>query len=115
MNVQIGPEGIGIVKLDGSGNGKVGVGPLTAREKWRPDNVHVSAATHTNEATCSIYAGEDTTQKNFRDTTFSGSTGDSSDRVNADVIGPGAKVWAIWTGGDANVQAILRVTGSKDV
>lgn len=117
MSVQtsIGPEGNGLVFLDNDGNGTVGVGPLSAREVWQPALVHVSVATNTNEASCSIYVGDSPTQINFRDQTFTGSTGDSSDHVSSDIVKTGHKVWAVWTGGDAGSQAIMQVTGSKNV
>lgn len=103
------------VRLNGSGNGTAQLGPLTAMETWHPDNVHVSAATAVNEATCSVFVGPDTGQPNFRDATFSGSTGDSTDKCNADVITKGSYIFAVWSGGDANILATLNVTGSRDV
>lgn len=105
----------GITKLDGSGNGTARVGPISAREVWHPENVHVSVSSNTNEALCSIYVGDSATQPNFRDNTLSGSTGDSTDRVNADIVRTGQYVWAVWTGGDANAQAIIAVTGMREV
>ena len=114
-SVSIGPEGQGIVSLNGSGAGTAKVGPLTAREVWNPSNVHVSVATHTNEATCNIYVGEDASQKNFRDATFTGSSGDSSDAISSDVVSVGHFIWAVWTGGDPGSQAIMRVTGTKTI
>lgn len=114
-NVPIGPEGRGITFLDANGNGSAGIGPISAREVWSPQNAHVSVATNALEASCSIYVGDAPTQQNFRDATFTGSSGDSTDRINADRIGAGSKVWAVWTDGDPNAQAIITVTGSKDV
>lgn len=115
MITSIGPEGQGIVTLDGSGNGTTKVGPLSAREVWEPANVHVSVSTNMNEATCNIYVGEDISQKNFRDATFSGSSGDATDKVSADMVKHGHYVWAVWTGGDAGSQAIMRVTGTRNI
>lgn len=114
---QIGPEGNASVMLDGSGSGIASCGPLNAREVWHPVNVHVSAnANPVNEAQCSIFCGDNvTTPTNFRDGTFSGSSGDSSDRVNADVIKSPHKIFAQWTGGDASAVATLTVTGTKDI
>jgi len=104
------------VRLDGSGNGTAKMGPLSARSIWRPDNVHVSAnANPTNEALCKIYCGDLPIQQNFRDATVSGSSGDSSDRVNASIIKCGQYIYAVWTGGDPNVMATLSVTGMKQV
>lgn len=115
MITSIGPEGQGIVFLDGTGKGTVKVGPMSAREVWNPANVHVSVATIVNEATCNIYAGEDTSQKNFRDATFTGSSGDATDKISADVLKCGSFILATWTGGDPGSQAILKVTGTKTI
>lgn len=102
------------ITLNASGNGTAKVGPKSAREEWHPDNVHVSAnANPVNEAQCRIYTGDLPIQSNFRDGTVSGSSGDSSDRVNATKIKCGQYVYAVWTGGDANVIATLNVTGTK--
>jgi hypothetical protein len=103
------------VKLDGSGNGTLKLGPIGAREVWHPENIHLSVATNTNEAQCNVYVGDSPIASNFRDGTFSGSSGDSTDRINADVVKVGAYVWAVWTGGDANAIATAIVTGTKDV
>lgn len=104
------------VILNGSGNGTAKIGPLSAREVWHPDNVHVSAnAQPTNDAQCQIFTGSDTSAVNFRDATFTGSSGDSSDKVNSTVIHCGQYIWAVWTGGDANVTATLTVTGQKEL
>jgi hypothetical protein len=115
VNVPIGPEGFGSVVLDGSGNGTVKVGPLTAREVWHPANAHVQASTNVNEAVCTIYVGDTATQSNFRDSTFTGSSGDSTDKIGADIVKSPHKIFAVWTGGDAGSRATLQVTGTKDV
>jgi hypothetical protein len=104
------------VVLNSSGNGSVFAGPVSAREVWNPQNVHVQVTGPvTNEATCTIYVGDVAQQQNYRDSTFSGSSGDSTDRVNADTIKSGHGVWAVWSGGDAGRQATMNVTGSKTV
>lgn len=105
----------GIVNLDASGNGTAQIGPLSAREVWNPASAHVQVASNINEAQCTIYAGPDTSQQYFRDNTLSGSTGDSTDRISADVIKVGNFIWAVWAGGDPGSQAILAVTGTKTV
>lgn len=104
------------VTLNGSGNGTAKVGPLTAREIWNPENAHVSANQNpTNQAQCYVYVGDAPVQYNFRDASISGSSGDSTDRINADVLKKGQYVWAVWMNGDANAVAVLTVTGTKDV
>lgn len=103
------------VVLNGSGNGTAKVGPISAREVWHPDNAHVSCATNVNEAQCLIYVGDSPIQRNFIDGTFSGSSGDSTDRIGSTTVKVSQYVWAVWTGGDAGTSATLTVTGSKDV
>jgi hypothetical protein len=107
------------VTLNSSGNGTAKIGPLSAREIWSPVNAHVSTSqvptAIVNEAECQVFVGSDTSQQNFRDVTYSGSHGDSTSRINADTIKCGAYVFAVWTGGDPNVIAIITVTGNRDV
>lgn len=103
------------VTLDGSGNGTASMGPLTAREVWHPAQVAVRVNTNTKEAQCTVYVGDTPIQANFRDATFSGSSGDTTDAVSADVVKCGWKIFAVWTGGDAGQVATMVVTGTKDV
>ena len=102
------------VQLDGTGAGTASIGPLSAREVWYPDNAHVQVSSNTNEAQCILYVGDAPQQRNYRDTTFSGSSGDSTDRVGGALKNPN-KVWAVWTGGDARAYATLVITGRKTV
>lgn len=115
MNVPIRAEGTANVTLNGSGNGTASVGPLTARETWHPENAHVSVSSANSEASCVIYVGDSALQRNQRDTTFTGSSGDASDKIGADIVKPPHKIWAVWTGGDPGAVATLTVTGSKDI
>lgn len=115
MDTRIGPEGTVSVTLNGSGGGTAKIGPLSAREIWNPDNAHVSVATHVKEAQCSIYAGTSVYANTFRDATVKGSSGDSTDRINSDVIKSGMYIFAVWTNGDANAVATLNVTGMKSI
>jgi hypothetical protein len=102
------------VKLDGTGNGHVGVGPISARESWNPDTASVSVSTTTNEAECGVYVGSGIYPSTLRETTFMGSSGDSTGRV-AGLMRVGDKVWAQWTDGDPNSIATLTVVGMKTV
>jgi hypothetical protein len=106
-----------IVTLDSNGNGQAKLGPISAREIWSPASAHVqaNAGSVTNEATCYVYMGDQPVKQNFRDATFSGSSGDSTDRISADIIKCGWYVWAVWSGGDAGATAYLNVIGSKSV
>lgn len=107
-----------VIYLDGSGNGTARVGPLTAREIWYPENasvkVNFTGSAPANEAECNIYVGLTATQENFRDNTFSGSSGDASGKVSGE-LRKGSYIFAVWTGGDPNEQATLTVTGQKEV
>jgi hypothetical protein len=105
------------VILNGSGNGTAKIGPATAREVWHPANVHVSAnvGNVTNEAACIVYVGDAVGPNNFRDGTLSGSSGDTTDAVNADEIGPGQYIFAVWSGGDPGARGTMVITGTKDI
>lgn len=104
------------IVLDVSGNGTAQVGPIGAREVWHPENAHVSVQTPVNnEAQCKIYVGDRPIDSTFRDGTFSGSSGDSTDRVSSDVVKVGQYIFAVWTGGDPGQTATLIVTGRKDI
>lgn len=101
--------------LDANGNLTLSIGPLSAGEIWHPDTAHVNVNQGaTNEATCYIYVGEPSNMS-YRDSTSSGSFGDSTGRVSGDVIKCGQYVWAVWSGGDAEQQATLTVVGTRDV
>lgn len=116
VSVPIGPEGTAQVTLDGSGNGTARTGPLSARETWHPATASVRASSAVSEATCLTYIGDSPTQANFIDGTFSGSSGDSTDRVaGVPNIKTGWYVWAVWAGGDPGATATLNVNGTKDL
>jgi hypothetical protein len=59
--------------------------------------------------------GPDTTQSSFRDTSKFAASGDATGACNADTVKVGMYIWAVWTGGDVGKQAVLTVTGLKDV
>lgn len=103
------------VKLDGSGNGTTKLGPSSTTERWYPTVVSQNASSNTNEAVCKTYAGSSPTQNNFVDGTFSGSSGDATDRISGQEITYGNWIWSVWTGGDANAVATLVVSGTKTV
>jgi hypothetical protein len=62
-----------------------------------------------------IYAGDRAIPSNQRDTTFTGSSGDATDKVSSDVIRCGQKIFAVWTGGDPGSTGYMTVTGTKDI
>lgn len=109
-----------IVVLNGSGSGTARLGPLTARETWYPTNASVKTSLLSgqtepvDEASCLLYAGQYATDDNFRDRTFTGSSGDASGKI-AGRLQRNEYIFAAWQDGDAGVSAYLTVTGEKDV
>lgn len=107
------------VTLDANGHGTARIGPIGAREKWSAAIVHVKTnqapASIVNEAQCYIYAGPSADDQYFVDSTSSGSTGDSTDSIAAFQVVRGEFVFAVWSGGDAGAQGIMRVTGTREV
>lgn len=102
------------VTLDGSGNGTVSAGPLGAREVWTLTSVACSVSTNNNEATFAIYVGDRVYPGGLRDQSFSGSSGDSSDRIS-DPIKSGWKIWGVWAGGDPGAIATMSLTGTREI
>ena len=106
------------VVLNGSGGGTVRLGPLTARETWYPDQASVKVVFSTvnpvNESQCRIYKGDGATDNNFKDGTFSGSSGDATDKITGK-MSKGYFIFAVWVGGDVGATAYLTVTGEKEV
>ncbi len=105
-----------VITLDGSGGGTARLGPLSQREApWRVISASVKANNNpTDEAVCQIFFGNDTTQSNFRDNTFTGSSGDATDKV-AGSLQMNQYVFAVWSGGDPGVQATLTVVVEKSL
>ena len=102
------------VQLNGSGNGTLSMKPYSGNLIWLPGVVSVSVSTNTSEASCKIYIGPSATAQYFVDGTLSGSTGDSTDRVSGKQVDThGNTLWAVWTGGDANATATMRITGQE--
>lgn len=108
----------GSVLLDGSGNGTLRMLPIGGRETWLPVAVAVKTnqAVITNEAQCRIYVGPAASDQYFVDGTLSGSTGDSSGRVEGYQIDThGSFLWAVWSGGDPGAAGVMVVSGQRQV
>jgi hypothetical protein len=102
------------VVLDASGNGTVGVGPISSGEVWSDVSAACHVATNNLEATCRFYVGTGPTPDNFAGGTSWGSTGDSGFSSGQTAV-IGQQVWAVWSNGDAGATAYLSVTGTKQV
>lgn len=102
--------------LDGAGNGTLRMRPFGGGETWLPAAVSVKCSTNATEAQCKVYVGPTATDPYFLDSTLSGSTGDSTDRVKGlQVDTHGSYLWAVWTGGDPGAIATMTVTGHREV
>lgn len=105
------------VRLDGTGAGIAQLGPSITNESWAPSVVSVRCTANVTsgacqaEIFCGAYVGEDT----YKDGTFSGDTGDSTDKVTGEIIWPGQYVFAQWTNGVPFATATMRVTGIRTV
>ena len=89
------------------------IGPLNKRETWYPESISVSASSAVNQAACSIYAGPDTSQPNFIDSTTQGSSGFTTYPTASRIVRAGEYVFAVWTGGDVGAQGRLNIQGTK--
>lgn len=102
----------GNVTLDASGNGTLKMVPWAGSTTWMPNSVSVKCSSNNNEALCKIYIGPTATDQYFVDGTLSGSTGDSTSRVNGYQIDThGNTLWAVWQGGDVGATATMSVSG----
>jgi hypothetical protein len=95
------------------GAGTAQIGPIHQREVWYPEVISVSVSTNTNESTCRIYAGPDSTQENFVDSTTTGSTGFSTFPTTNRQVKAGEYVFAAWNAGDGGSQGRLVIVGTK--
>lgn len=100
------------VRLDGSGNGAVSIGPKVAREYWRLSQASVSVSSTTAESACKLFfGGTAAVPGRYLGGSSTGSTGDTYG--NPPLLQPGATLLAVWTGGTPNATATLTVNGFK--
>jgi len=104
------------LKLDGSGNGIARLTPFGARNSglsWNLQGATCSVATNTSEAQAACYVSygiQSQDPTNLQGVSQQGSTGDTC-TVSA-VLRPGDWITMVWTGGDANAIATMRVFGT---
>jgi hypothetical protein len=100
------------VTLDGSGNGKVSLGPSLVRQHWQVNGVGVNCSTNVNEAQCSVFVGvPGGLFAQFYGQTFTGSTGDTCGMGDLD-IQPGQVITAVWQGGDPGATGFMNIFGT---
>lgn len=98
------------VKLSGAGNGQVQLGPGSG-QMWQVTAVSVSTASQAAPyPQCNIYAGPQPQPPWFVDGTYTGNL-DSTGRAIPPVY-PGSYIWAVWSGGNPNDTATVRITGT---
>lgn len=102
------------VRLNASGNGSVNKTPPMG-VCWKLDTVGVSVSSNVLESTCNIYVGSASNPTNFVDNTLTGSTGDSTGKIQGTIVYPGQYVWAVWAGGDALATATMSLFGTSVV
>lgn len=99
--------------LDGSGNGRVPLGPQIVREHWQPGAASVSVATNVKEASCVLYLGSSPQSSTQIAQTSKGSSG-ATCPLSGDMPS-GYQLFAVWSGGDPGSTATMRVTGSRSI
>lgn len=97
--------------LDGSGNGRVQLGPDGPGVQWKLTLAAVRVNSAVLEPECRVYIGAQPLDDFFVDGTFTGSM-DSTGNVANFPITQGQKVWAVWIGGDPGAIATLSVLGT---
>lgn len=102
----------GSVVLDGSGNGRISLGPSVVRESWTPTSAVVAVSTTTLEARCDLYLGVGGNPARLLASSRTGSSGDTCG-FGGFTLMPGQSVVAVWTGGDAGATATLNVYGTR--
>ncbi len=103
--------------LNGSGNGVASIGPQIVREHWQPGMVSVAVVNPSSvvkDAQAVLYLTTSPTLLNpaFQlAQTATGSSGDTASLGGLD-LKPGYLLVVQWSGGDANVQVAMHVTGT---
>jgi len=122
MTVTLPLNETGTVVLDGSGNGTLAMRPDGSREYWLPELVSEAAPNPAggipaSEARFDLYIGHKVAQQYFVDGTYTGSSGNSTDKVNGYTVGrhADAQIIGVWTGGDPGAVATMRVQGTKEL
>ena len=101
--------------VDSNGNATLRLQPHGHGVTWKVDRVDVRASSSITESTCTLYVGTAPIQANYRDQTFTGSTGDYSDRLAGVDIRMGSTVWAVWSSADIGAAVFLSIVGSMEV
>lgn len=99
------------VKLDGSGNGQVSLGPPSGTV-WRLRLASVSTTSTARSSQCILYRGSTSGPIEVIDQTFLGNSSSSGKVAGAPFYG-GQVLWAKWTGGDPGAQATLQAYGQQ--
>lgn len=100
------------VVLDGSGNGKVTIGPVNQFQVWNVTNEACTATSNVNEPQFRLFLSNGLSAGSF----LGGSNQGSNDSASIDItLYPGMKLTGQWTGGDAGSTATLALQGTVTV
>jgi hypothetical protein len=116
----LGEDVFASVTLDGSGNGRVTIGPTRVREHWQLGYAAVSVTFPagqgfpTKDAQCNLYIGAGASAGHLVSATATGSSGDTCGLGGMD-IQSGTVIIAVWTGGDAGQVATLSLGGTYTI
>ncbi len=105
------------VVLDVTGAGTAQLGPSITNEQWQPSQVSVNCSANVTTGACqaNIYCGSGVNQGTYKDGTFSGDSGDSTDAVDGVILWPGQYIFAVWSDGVPGATATMIVTGTRIV
>jgi hypothetical protein len=95
--------------LDGSGNGRVTLGPGNASQQWAPTNAACSVTSNTSEPIFVLYNGS-ASNANRIGGTYTGSN-DNTD-ISGVTLYPGSVFTGVWSGGDPGATATLSLQGA---
>lgn len=109
MISQISP--LATVKLDGSGNGQVSMGPPSGT-KWQLSLATTSIANPVKQPQVFLYRGSSSGPLELIDSTYTGAQG-SSGKVAGAPFFPGQLLWAVCKGGDAGATFTLQAYGQQ--
>lgn len=93
------------VVLDGSGNGRVQLGPTSTRATWHVTNASVQVSTNILEPTANLY-------QNSKASKLAGTYTGSNDSTNLDVWVRNGFLLCEWLGGDPGARATLFLQGT---
>lgn len=110
MIVEVSP--VATVVLDGSGNGRVQIGPPSGT-KWSLRLATGSVSSAASKPAFALYRGSTTGPLELLDSMPFLASQASSGKVGGAVYFPGQVLWGVWSGGDPGATATLQAFGQQ--